>query len=127
MNFYKVEPFKVFLKSKEALLKLGYEDNDDQDDFLNLMSGHVVTINYESEDGKVFISKEFPNNAIYDYLIGGIITKGAANEEMTLTEIGLKYNVTAQAISSICRRALKKMKAQIVSSNSELNVTSASF
>lgn len=124
MNFYKITPFKVFLKTKEELLKLGYEDNNDKTDFLNLMTGHVVTIELESEDGKMFISKEYPSHIIYDYLIKGVVKKNLSNEDVTLKEISQIYNVTAQAINGICTRSLKKLKKYIENNNIEFSTSS---
>jgi hypothetical protein len=127
MRFSRITPFKVFLKTKEDLLKLGYEDNNDKEDFINLMAGHVVTIEFESENNNVYICKEFPEYAIYDYFIKGIAFNATSDDEYTLTEIASKYDVTAQAISGTLNRALKKMKNIILENNLDLGAPAISF
>ena len=110
MKLYKVKTFKVFLRTRDELLKMGYEDNHDKDDFLNALSGHIVTINYESEDGDVFTCVEYPEYAIYDYLIKGVQTHVVSSEESTFAEIGVGLNYSTQSAWNICKQSIKKLK-----------------
>lgn len=124
MNFYKVKPFKVFLKTKEELLKLGYENNQDKKDFLNLIAGHVVTINLESEDCTVYVCKEYPEYAIYDYFIKGVVFKNSTDDTLPLAAIAVNYNISVQAVSVILKKSLEKIRKIIDNKNLEISSTS---
>ncbi len=123
MNFYKVKPFKVFLKTKEELLKLGYEDNKDKKDFLNLIAGRVVTINLESDDSTVYVCKEYPEYAIYDYFIKGVVFKNSTDDTLPLAAIAVNYNISVQAVSTIIKKSLKKIRKIIDSKNLDISST----
>lgn len=123
MIFYKVKPFKVFLKTKDELLKLGYENNHDKTDFLNFLAGHVVTINSESEDGTVYTCKEFPEYAIYDYFIRGVVFKNYNDDTIPLAAIAVNYNITVQAVSAIIKNSLKKIRKTIDNKKLEVSGT----
>ena len=123
MNFYKVKPFKVFLKTKEELLKLGYEDNKDKKDFLNLIAGRVVTINLESDDGTVYVCKEYPEYAIYDYFIKGVVFKNSTDDTLPLAAIAVNYNISVQAVSTIIKKSLKKIRKIIDNKNLDISST----
>lgn len=108
-NLYLVE-----IKSREELIKLGYENNYDLFDFLNLLAGKTVTIVEKSEDGKILICKEFPDYAIYDIVVEKKIEitplKYELNfKELSLAELSNIFNVTPQRISQICKTAMKKI------------------
>lgn len=108
-NLYLVE-----IKSREELIKLGYENNYDLFDFLNLLAGKTVTIVEKSEDGKILICKEFPDYAIYDIAVEKKIEitplKYELNfKELSLAELSNIFNVTPQRISQICKTAMKKI------------------
>lgn len=123
MNFYKVKPFKVFLKTKEELLKLGYEDNKDKKDFLNFIAGRVVTINLESDDSTVYVCKEYPEYAIYDYFIKGVVFKNSTDDTLPLAAIAVNYNISVQAVSTIIRKSLKKIRKIIDNKNLDISST----
>lgn len=123
MNFYKVKPFKVFLKTKEELLKLGYEDNKDKKDFLNLIAGRVVTINLESDDSTVYVCKEYPEYAIYDYFIKGVVFKNSTDDTLPLAAIAVNYNISVQAVSTIIKKSLKKIRKIIDNKNLDISST----
>ena len=111
MNLYEVNPFKVFLKTKEELIKMGYEDNNDKDDFINVMAGRIVTITAESENGKIFTCDEFPNYAIYEYLIKEIYTYTRnVDGECSYAEIAKKFNVSTQSVYAAYKKAISKIK-----------------
>lgn len=71
---------RVQMKTKQELLKMGYEYNDSPQDFLNLMSGQTLTLDLDrtrkaSCGGTIYFSIEYPEYMIYDYLLKRIITK----------------------------------------------------
>lgn len=100
---------KVQLRTKNDLLAMGYPSNRDPDDFLNLMAGKIVTIDYEynMESGeKIYISKEFPEHAIYDYLIKRFVNKNLVRSAIndfncSFKEIGTLMGVSFQRIQQI--------------------------
>lgn len=114
MSFYKVNEFKVFLKTKEELIKMGYESNNDKEDFLNALAGRLVTINTESEDGKIFICKEFPEYAIYDYFVKSVKQNKRRNNTeddlCSFEEIGKAFNITTQRAWAVCNKTIEKIK-----------------
>lgn len=108
-NIYKVE-----IKSREELVKIGFENNYDLFDFINLLPSKIVTIVEKSKDGKILICKEFPDYAIYDVAVKNRIeiTPIKYNldlKELTLTELSNIFKLTPQRISAICKTALKKI------------------
>ena len=118
---------KVQLKTKQELLKMGYEYNDNPEDFLNLMSGQIVTLDLDSTrkascGGIIYFSIEYPEYIIYDYLIKRVMINKKPimkdDVEYTYTEIGITYGFTMQRSEQILKQALKKMK-KIVSTYNE--------
>lgn len=114
LRFMNETPYLVEIKSREELIKLGYKNNYDLFDFLNLLAGKTVTIVEKSEDGKILISKEFPEYAIYDIAIEKKIEIKPLKyeldfKELSLVELSDIFNVTPQRISQICKTALKKI------------------
>lgn len=110
-----IKPTRIQIKKREELLKLGYEDNKDPNDFLNLLAGKELTINGISENGKIFISEEYPNYAIYDISVSNYlyceneITKISHDYDYTCAEIGKKLNITTQAVNQQITRTMKKL------------------
>lgn len=112
---FEIKPTRIQIKKREDLLKLGYEDNKDPNDFLNLLAGKELTINGISENGKIFISEEYPNYAIYDISVSNYlnckneITKISYDYDYTYAEIGKKLNITTQAVNQQITRTMKKL------------------
>lgn len=101
---------------------MGYQDNNDKTDFLNALAGRIVTIDSESEDGRIFTCKEFPEYAIYDYLIKSVKTVEALGEdEYTYAEIAKANGITTQGAWLIVNKAIKKLKI-IAPKNLELSL-----
>lgn len=106
--------YSVKIKSREELINLGYENNYDLFDFLNLLSGKTVTIIEKSLDGRILICKEFPDYAIYDIAIETKVEVKPLKYELDLKELSLAelsnfFNVSPQRISQICKSAMKKI------------------
>lgn len=116
---------KVQLKTKSDLLSMGYENNSDPNDFLNLLAGKQVTLDldktYRAEcGGIIYQSIEYQDYAIYDYLVKRVIQKkNIANieEEFTLKEIGANFGITMQRADQILKAAFKKINKYIKSNN----------
>lgn len=64
---------KVKILDRKNLIDAGYEDNNDEKDFLNLLSGKIVTIDQVFEDDGIYTCKEYPDLAIYKVFIEKII------------------------------------------------------
>lgn len=125
LRFMNETPYLVEIKSREELIKLGYKNNYDLFDFLNLLAGKTVTIVEKSEDGKILISKEFPEYAIYDIAIEKKIEIKPLKYELDFKELSLLelsdiFNVTPQRISQICQTALKKISKIAASKKEDL-------
>lgn len=64
---------KVKILDRKILIDAGYEDNNDEKDFLNLLSGKIVTIDQVFEDDGIYTCKEYPDLVIYKVFIEKII------------------------------------------------------
>ncbi len=112
---------KIQIKSKQKLLEMGYENNIDKDDFLNLLAGEIVTLDLDQtiavEDGTIFISKEYPQYAIYDYLIKRVIepsTRGVEEQyEYSIAEIGKSIGMSSQRVSKVIKTSISKLSSII--------------
>lgn len=60
---------RVILLDKVTLIAAGYPDNNDAEDFLNLLAGKTVTIKESFEDGEIYTCEEYPEIAIYRVFI----------------------------------------------------------
>ncbi len=104
---------RIQLKTKQELLQMGYINNNDPKDFLNLLSGQIVTINRiaTTKNGMILTSREYPKYAIYDYLIKrvNVSSKLSSNTkirkkdsfEYSLVELANHFNVSSQRIDQI--------------------------
>lgn len=70
--------FKVEILSRKDLLKQGFEDSKDKNEFINLMAGKTLTVK-EVINSKLCVSEEFPEHVIYGIAIKRIITPGSIN------------------------------------------------
>lgn len=82
---------RVAIFDKETLIKAGYPDNNDKDDFLNLIAGKTITIQDCYEDGQIYTCKEYPGFAIYKVFIEKLISN---DEKFSFAKIAkmLGYN-----------------------------------
>jgi hypothetical protein len=111
---------KVLIKSKNELLNMGYENNQNSDDFLNVVAGKIVTLDLDKTrkaitcDGIIYFSTNFPTYMIYDYFIKCVIKNNiltAEDSEFTLKEICKKLHFNSpQAVNVKLTNALAKIK-----------------
>ena len=109
--FYQVKPFTVEIKKRSDLIKLGCVDSYDKKDFINVMAGKIVVIKVESENGKILVSKDYPDYAIYDIFINKYIPSATSgvNEEFTFSEIGMALKTSTQNAKRILDASLSKI------------------
>ena len=96
---------KVSILSKEVLLKAGYPDNDDKEDFINLVAGKEVTLDEVFAEGEVYTCIEYPGIAIYKVFIDKLLNY---DELMTYSDISLMLQfgskkVIRDLINKICK------------------------
>lgn len=115
---------KVQLKTKTDLLLMGYENNCDPKDFLNYLAGNIVTLNlnktiFSKCGGKIFCCEEYPDYAIYDYLIKRVIysNKVIVQDEFTLQEIGNCFGISMQRVSQIVNSSILKLQSIVNQKN----------
>jgi hypothetical protein len=106
---------QIQLKTRNELLRMGYEPNDDPKDFLNLLSGKIVTLSLNktiaTKDGTIYVSTEYPKYAIYDYLIKRVITQKSIQKdeyEYSLKEIGDYIGTSYQNVSKLLKKLFTK-------------------
>lgn len=96
----------VQLLSKKTLVAAGYEDNNDKNDFLNLLAGKIVTIDQSFENGQIYTCKEYPGIAIYKVFI-----ECTVETSFTFVDISKMINdiSTSEAARKISIRVLAKL------------------
>lgn len=100
---------QVQLYSKFELLKMGYLNNNEKDDFLNLMAGKVVTIdiNNSFSDFDIYVCYEYQNYAIYKCFIKKVIDK---DELLSFPVIAKVLNLKIHEVSFILKNILFKIR-----------------
>lgn len=113
----------IQIKTKAELLEMGYENNNDLNDFLHVLAGRFVTLDLTktiaTKDGKIFICIEYPDYAIYDYMIKRVLdikeSQKIEDYEYTYKEIAAELGVTFQAVEKKIKSLLrKKLKNKVV-------------
>jgi len=108
---------KVKLKTKEQILKLGYEDSTDPEYSINKLAGQIVTINLSQavriRDLVIYECEEYKGYAIYHSFISRIVEKTNTTdrnkEEYTYQEIGDKLGISPQGVGQILQSAIYKL------------------
>lgn len=115
---------QIQLKTKSTLLEMGYPYNENPDDFFNLLSGKILSLDLTktitSDDGTIYLSKEYPEYAIYDYLIERVVhtpNSSASGHEYTLGELSKMFGVSPQGIDNLLKRAFEKINKYSVNFN----------
>ena len=106
MRFFTLLPkMKVKLLDRDVLIASGYEDNDEPEDFLNLMAGKEVTIE-EKIQYDIYTCKEFPDVAIYKVFIESIVSA-----DLTVKEMGIVYGISVSTVNRAFTSDFKKLKS----------------
>lgn len=106
MRFFTLLPkMKVKLLDRDILIASGYEDNDEPEDFLNLMAGKEVTIE-EKIQYDIYTCKEFPDIAIYKVFVESIVSA-----DLTVKEMGIVYGISVATVNRAFTSGFKKLKS----------------
>jgi hypothetical protein len=97
---------RVRILSKEVLLQIGYEDNDDKNDFLNLLAGKEVTIQDSYENGQIYTCKEYPDIAIYKVFIASLVIE----DTLAFKSIGKMIGLTTEPTRRTFNIAVNKIR-----------------
>lgn len=102
---------KVKMLDRAVLIAVGYENNSDPNDFLNLIAGKEITIK-EAIDDLIYTSIEYPDVAIYKVFVEKIVYA-----ELDLRETGLIYGVSHETIRKAFTSGIEKLKRIVIEKN----------
>lgn len=105
----------VKIMDLDTLLSIGYEKNNDPEDFINTLAGKEVTIENVYVDGQIYTCKEFPNVAIYKVFIEKLVS----NQQFTYKEIGKAVGVSDETARQTYLVGIKKIM-KILNYNQDL-------
>jgi hypothetical protein len=97
---------KVKLLDKATLIAAGWENNDDKDDFLNLLAGKEITLDEVFENGQIYTCKEHPGYAIYKVFIDKVVSVDNLSFKDISIMIGGK---SAESFRRFTKQILKKL------------------
>jgi len=102
---------KVKMLDRAVLIAVGYENNSDPNDFLNLIAGKEITIK-EAIDDLIYTSIEYPDVAIYKVFVEKIVYA-----ELNLRETSLIYDVSLGTINKALNNGIEKFKKIVIEKN----------
>lgn len=102
---------RVKMLNRAVLIAVGYENNSDPNDFLNLIAGKEITIK-EAIDDLIYTSIEYPDVAIYKVFVEKIVYA-----ELNLRETSLIYDVSLGTINKALNNGIEKFKKIVIEKN----------
>lgn len=106
---------QIQLKTKEEMLEMGYENNYDPQDYLNLLAGEFVTLDLtktrKSGEGIIYFCDEYPEYIIFDYFIKRVVAEKESvrangkngDYEYSNKEIAAKFGISHQRVDAILK------------------------
>ena len=105
MRFFTLFPGMIVkVLDRSILISSGYEENDDPEDFLNLIAGKNITIR-EILDNDIYTCEEYPDVAIYKVFIERIITS-----DINIRQTALVYGISLSSVQRALITGLQKLK-----------------
>lgn len=105
---------KVKILDRRTLINAGYEDNNDKNDFLNLVAGETVTIDQVFEEEGIYTCIEYPEVAIYKVFIENIIYSSLNPTNETIGNI---FGISRETVRRTLASALKSLEKNISKNN----------
>ena len=105
---------KVKILDRRTLINAGYEDNNDKNDFLNLVAGETVTIDQVFEEEGIYTCMEYPEVAIYKVFIEHIIYSSINPSNETIGNI---FGISRETVRRTLASALKSLEKNISKNN----------
>jgi len=106
---------KVKLLDRYTLLAAGYPDNNDAQDFLNLLAGKEVVVDQAFTGEGIYTCTDEPDVAIHQVFIEKLIPQ----DEMTQVAIAKVIGISRNTVKGIIDRTIERMTTMIKDSGNE--------